>query len=367
MGVHQLSRTQARRIAVRAQLLDHRRPTDLVETVRHLTLLQLDPTAAIAPAADLVSWSRLGSAYHPDDLLRALERRQLIEIGSTVRPAEDAALYRAEMLELRDRPAVADWEKRYRAWLAANDACRQDILSRLRAGGPLPSREIPDTCVVPWKSTGWTNDQNVTRLLGIMAEHGEVAIAGRQGRDRLWDLADRVYPDDPVPSAQEAARIRNERRLRSLGIARSKSTKVPVEPYDVGEVGEPSEVEGVKGQWRVDPVYLEQSSFEGRAALLSPFDRLIHDRTRALELFGYEFGIEMYKPAAKRRWGYFALPILVEDRTVGKLAATADRKAGVLRIDAVHEDDPFTASVAEAVDAEVEALARWLELEVKRP
>ncbi|MER7169892.1 DNA glycosylase AlkZ-like family protein [Streptomyces mesophilus] len=365
MKVHTLSRVEARRIAVRAQLLHAERPTALTDTVRHLTLLQLDPTAAIAPAADLVSWSRLGAAYAPDHLVQALKERQLVEIGATVRPVEDAVLFRAEMAEMRSRPPVADWEKRFHGWLEANDACRKDILSRLEAGGPLLSRDIPDTCVLPWKSTGWTNDQNVIRLLGLMADLGEVAIAGRQGRNRLWDLADRVYPQAPVPDPEEALRVRDERRLRALGIARTKSTKVPIEPYDVGGAGEAAVVEGVKGEWRVDPVYLGQP-FEGRAALLSPFDRLIHDRKRAVELFDFEYGVEMYKPVAKRRWGYFALPILFHDRLVGKLDATADRKKGVLRVNAVHEDETFTKEMTVAVDAEVDALAAWLELEVER-
>ncbi|MYW69880.1 winged helix-turn-helix domain-containing protein [Streptomyces sp. SID8379] len=365
MNVHTLSRVEARRIATRAQLLHGERPSELTDVVRHLTLLQLDPVAAIAPAADLVSWSRLGAAYSPDLLVRMLKERELVEIGATVRPIEDAVLYRAEMAGMRNRPPVADWEKRMHGWLEANDACRRDILTRLEADGPLLSRDIPDTCVLPWKSTGWTNDQNVIRLLGLMADLGEVAIAGRQGRNRLWDLAERVYPDAAVPDPEEGLRVRNERRLRSLGIARSKSAKVPVEPYDVGGAGEAAVVEGVKGEWRVDPTYLGQS-FEGRTALLSPFDRLVHDRKRAMELFDFEFGVEMYKPAAKRRWGYFALPILFHDRLVGKLDATADRKKGVLRINAVHEDEVFTKEMTVAVDAEVDALAEWLELEVER-
>lgn len=127
----------------------------------------------------------------------------------------------------------------------------------------------------------------------------------------------------------EARRLRNERRLRALGIARATGTVLPVEPAVVGEAGEPAVVEGVKGEWRVDPTYLERP-FSGRAALLSPFDRLIHDRKRTAELFGYDYQLEMYKPAEKRRWGYFALPILYGDKLVGKLDATADRKAGVL-------------------------------------
>ncbi|GAA3194357.1 DNA glycosylase AlkZ-like family protein [Dactylosporangium siamense] len=333
--------------------------------VRHLTLLQIDPTAAIAPTADLVAWSRLGATYAPADLVDALKRRELVELAATIRPAEDLALYRAEMALRRDHAPGAFKYSRHPEWIRANDACRQDILARLAADGPLPSRTLPDTCAVPWASTGWTNDQNVIRLLDLMAAMGEVAVAGRQGRDRLWDLAERVYPDGPPVPADEAPRRRGERRLRALGIARAKTTEVPIEPWGVGEVGEPVVVEGVKGAWRVDPGQLDRlgEPFTGRAALLSPFDRLIHDRKRTLELFGFDYGLEMYKPVANRRWGYYALPILLGDRLVGKLDATADRKAGVLRVNAVHEDEPFDRT---AVDAEIAELAAWLGLDLQR-
>jgi uncharacterized protein YcaQ len=360
---HRLSLRDARRIAVQAQLLDRDRPAGLVGAVRHLTLLQIDPTAAIAPTADLVAWSRLGPQYAPADLAAALQRRSLIELAATIRPAEDLALYRADMAERRARQPVNGAQQAHRAWVEANDACRRDVLARLTAEGPLPSRALPDTCAVPWKSSGWTNDQNVIRLLEIMSARGEVAVAGRRGRDRLWDLAERVYPDDPVVPAAEALILRDERRLRSLGIARARTTKVPIEPYDVGQAGEPASVEGTAGEWRVDPALLGRA-FTGRTALLSPFDRLIHDRRRLLELFGFGYGLEMYKPAAKRRWGYYALPILHADRLVGKLDAVADRKAGVLRVNAIHQDEPFTEAVSAAVDGELTALAHWLRLDL---
>ena len=368
MAVHQLSRADARRIAVRAQLLDSRPPTGLLEVVRRLTLLQIDPTAAIAPNADLVAWSRLGSSYSPADLDTALADRALLELRAMIRPGEDLALYRADMAgwESAERGQQPGWRASQRDWVRANDACRRDILDRLGASGPMASRELPNTCEVPWRSSGWTNNRNVTQLLGFMVLRGEVAIAGRRGGDRLWDLATRVYPDDPVVPADEARRIRDERRLRALGIARARGPECPVEPVDVGEAGEPAVVEGVKGAWRVDPALLGQP-FSGRAALLSPFDRLLHDRRRAVELFDFDYQLEMYKPAAKRRWGYFALPILYGDRLVGKLDATADRDAGMLRVNAVHQDVPFDPTMTAAVEDEVKDLAGWLELDLTRP
>ena len=94
--------------------------------------------------------------------------------------------------------------------------------------------------------------------------------------------------------------------------------------------------------------------------MLSPFDRLSHDRKRALELFDFDYTLEMYKPAAQRRWGYFALPVLHGDRLVGKVDSKVDRKAKVLRVDAIHQDVRFTRAMTAGVMAELEDLAAWL-------
>jgi uncharacterized protein YcaQ len=356
-NVRQLTRVEARRIAVRAQLLDADRPGDLVAVVRQLTLLQLDPTAVIAPSADLVAWSRLGTSYQPAQLQQALEEdRTLFEFNAVVRPMSDLGFYLADM---------ATWPRheRPREWLRQNDRFRRDILDRLATSGPLVSRDIPDTSTVPWPSSGWTNDRNVTQMMEFLMMRGEVAIAGRRGRQRVWDLAERVYPaDTPVVPADEARRTRNERRLQSLGIAREKTTAVPVEPWDVGAVGEPAVIEGVSGTWRVAPDALAKP-IVGRTALLSPFDRLVHDRGRALDLFDFEYVLEMYKPKDKRRWGYFALPVLHDDQLIGKVDATADRKASAVVVHAVHQDVRFTRVMTAAVRAELRALAQWLGLE----
>ncbi len=351
---------------MRAQLLTSQRPADLLTVVRRLTALQLDPVSAVAPSADLVAWSRLGAAYHPDHLKAAMAGKSIIELRAFLRPAEDIAAYRADMAAWPGAGELRDWQVFNREWVAANDACRRDILARLAADGPLQSRELPDTCVKPWQSTGWTNNKNITRLLEFMVARGEVAVAGRKGRERLWDLAERVYPDHPVLPAAQAERERDRRRLQALGIARSVGTEMPSEPSLVGQAGEAAEIEGVRGQWRVDPSYLDGlgGPFDGRAALLSPFDRIVHDRARAADIFEFEYQLEMYKPAAKRRWGYYALPVLYGDRLVGKLDATADRKGGLLRVTAIHQDVPFTADMSEAVNAEIASLAAWLKLDL---
>ncbi|MCM0674812.1 winged helix DNA-binding domain-containing protein [Micromonospora phytophila] len=357
MVVPCLSRNEARRIAIRAQLLDAPRPTDLVNICERLTLLQIDPTAAIAPSADLVLWSRLGSTYDPADLTRAVETdRTLVETVAYIRSPRDLPAVIAEA-RARTHPFT-------QAWFEENEPFRRDILALLGTRGPLLSRDIPDTSVVPWPSSGWTNNRNVTRMLESMALHGDVAISGRKGRQRYWDLPGRVYRADlPSLDLDVAVRHRDERRLAALGIARSTGPQIPGESPYVGDAGEEVVVEGTPGTWRVHPAYVDLP-FEGRTALLSPFDRLIHDRVRTEQLFGFEYILEMYKPRDKRRWGYYALPVLHGDQLVGKLDATADRKAGTFVVNAIHEDVPFTTAMTAAIRTEIEDLADWLDLEV---
>ncbi|HWI43002.1 MAG TPA: crosslink repair DNA glycosylase YcaQ family protein [Nocardioides sp.] len=355
--MQELGLEQARRVAVRAQLLDARRPESLVSTVDQLTLLQIDPTAAVAPSVDLVCWSRLGEGYDHSDLTFALEtERSLVEHSSFVRPMDDIGLVLATSDDLVHHTA--------REWLEANASFRADVLAVLAERGPCVAGEVPDTCVVPWASSGWNNDKNVNRMLEMLTRTGDVAISGRAGKLRLWDLAERVYPPDlHVPSYDDARAELDRRRLGSLGIARP-SSKVQGEEIGAAGQGEPCTVEGLDGPWHADPDALAavDEAFEGRAAFLSPYDRLVYDRARALDLFDFDYVLEMYKPAAQRRWGYFALPILVGERLVGKLDAKADRKAGVLRVDVVHEDFPWDPATGEAVEAELEGLADWLGL-----
>jgi uncharacterized protein YcaQ len=357
-AAHRIDRTTARRIAVRAQLLDASRPTDLMTVLRALTSIQFDHTNAVAPNADLVLWSRLGDRYSMADLRAALEAREVIELRGMLRPADDLALYRAEMAAW---PGVdpPGYRRTQAEWVKLNDGCRRDILRRLRESGPMTSREIPDTCTKPWASSGWNNNRNVVMMLGFMEVRGEIAAVGMEGRDRLWDLAERVHPDTPAVPLVEAIRTRNERRLRSLGIARAKTTETPIEPNDVGPVGVQAVIDGVNGEWRVDPDQLDRP-FEGRTVLISPLDRLVYDRARMVDLFEFDYALEMYKPVHKRKWGYFALPILHGDQLVGKVDATWDKKRRALRVDAVHEDVRFTKAMAAGVDREIAELTTWL-------
>ncbi|MGH3449018.1 MAG: DNA glycosylase AlkZ-like family protein, partial [Nocardioidaceae bacterium] len=180
--MHKLAPDEARRIAVRAQLLDAERPPDLVGMVERLTLLQIDPTSAVAPSADLVAWSRLGSSYSPAELTRALEvDRSLTELVAMIRPTSELPVH----LGLSAFGAHPSTQR----WLQANERFRRDLLAQVKSGGPLLSRDLEDTCVEPWDSSGWNANRNITRMLELMVMRGEVAVSSRQGRQRIFDLA----------------------------------------------------------------------------------------------------------------------------------------------------------------------------------
>jgi uncharacterized protein YcaQ len=348
-----LTKQRARQVAVCAQLLDARPRPTLIGMIDHLGFVQLDPTAALAPSADLVAWSRLGTGYRPEQLRAALEGdRLLFEYNAMVYPMTDLALYRPAM---RDWPPdESPWSQRARAWVEANGPFRRYVLTQLEGSGPVRSRDLQDRSVTAWSSGGWTNHRSVTQMLEFLTARGEVAVSARVGNQRLWDLADRVYPVDvPVLDAVEARRRRDAKRLQALGVAR---------PSVVGEAGVLARIDGVPGLWRVQPDLLD-TVFEGRTALLSPFDRLVHDRARAQELFDFEYRLEMYVPKDKRRWGYYALPVLQDDRLVAKVDAKADRATATLRLNAIHLEAHVPDTARDAILRELDALASWLDLE----
>lgn len=372
--MRELTVQQARTVAVRAQRLDAAEPgaaasTDLLGLVHHLTRLPADLTRHICPSAEHIAWTRLRSPETPALLEQAMGDGQLVELFGDLVLAEDVALRTAEMQRWPDdEPMTEQSRDRVREWVETNDECRRDILDLVGREGPLATRDLPDTCVLPWASSGWTNGKNVRRLVGFMVRRGELALAAREGGEPLWDLAERVYPADPPVPAEQARALREQRRLRAIGIARPNPHRVAENPHRFGELGERVRVEGLRGFWQIDPEQLArlEEPLEPRAALLSPFDGLVMDRTRMAELFGSDYVLEMYLPEAKRRWGYFALPILFGTNLVGKLDARTDLDSGQLWVTAVHHDTEFTSAMTGAVDDEIEALAAMLGVSVRR-
>ena len=291
---------EARRIAVRAQLLDGS-ATDVLETVRRLGFLQLDPISTVAPPQQLVLWSRLGPSFDTAELERLLwEERKLVEWRAFLWPIEDLPLLRARMR----RPL----NKNAREWLAENRSFRRHVLRKLEQRGPLLSREIEDHAGHRREDHDWWGARKMGLMLEILAANGEVAVVGRRGKQRVWDLAERWYPPETerLP-ARVAERLIADRGFRALGVRHTKQ----------GWEAHPEAVDG--------PV-------PERATLLSPFDRLVHDRDRAEALFGFYYRLEMYVPKAKREYGYYVLPLLVGDRIVGRAEPRFDRRTRTLEL-----------------------------------
>jgi len=356
---HQLTRDQARRIAVRAQLLDAVRPGDVVEVAEQLGAIKIDPTAVIAPAEHTILWSRIGYAYEPGQLSKVVERdRLLFEFDGAFRPIGLLPM----ML-----PAMRRWPRREstKAWLEANDRFRRDVVARLRSDGPLLAGEIDDTAQVSRPPDGWSGANQVPIMLDFLHRQGVVAIAGREGRHRRWDLAERVYPAGmPEFDDEEAAALLDERRLKAAGIAKQKSPWTPV-----GQAGEPAVIEGMTQKYRVDPeaVAALQQDDGGRVAFLNPYDGMLFDRPRLRELFEFDYVLEQFKPKPQRRYGLFAHPILMGDRFVGMLEATVDRDKKQLDVAAVHEFTGLDAEELEMVRAEIGELAEWLGVDLIEP
>lgn len=308
--------------------------------VRRSGALQLDPTAHVAPNHVLAVWSRLGRHDEPG-LRRLIAQRKLHEYDAFIIPAEHLPLRVAER-QLILTPDKS-WGRMIRRFLELNSGFVRYIVRELEARGPLPSDALEDRAKVPWPpppakpSRGWNSERNRTMALECLQSLGRVMVSGRKGPKRLWDLADRVAPDLERIDPRHVPRLVAERRLHHAGIVRASALRIWYQKVpDLTGIGERVKVEGVRGDWLVRSDLLRDAELPRRLTLLSPFDRLIHDRTRAKDLFGFEFTMEIYVPKELRRWGYFAMPVLDTDRVVAITDPEFDRAAGVLRVDAIH-------------------------------
>jgi uncharacterized protein YcaQ len=320
----EVSVEEARRIAVRAQLLDGS-ATDVVSTVRRLGFLQLDPISTVAPPQQLVLWSRL-EPFDRGELDRLLwEERQLVEWNAYLWPIEDLPLLKARMRR-RDRPL----DLRIIGYLKENASYRRYVLRELERRGPLLSREIEDHKPSGREAHSWWGERKMGLMLSLLNQRGEVAVVGRRGRQRLWDLAERWYPETAKQSFEE-------HRFRSLGVKLERGRLVAhPEAEDPGRVA-------------------------SRVTFLSPFDQLVHDRDRAEALWDFYYRLEMYVPKAKREYGYYVLPILRGDRVIGRIEPVHDRKAGKLRVLGVWWEDGVRPA---SLTAPLKSLARFLGAEL---
>ena len=364
--MRKLSLDAARRIAVRATRLDTPRPKSILDVVRETGPLQLDPTNAVARTELLVLWSRLGDydVRELDDLL--WKQKALFTWRAFLYPVEDWPLVLAAGRGFPDYPDIT-------AWLRDNKSFERYVLATLKRNGPTPQSELEDRSVRPWESTGWTHGKNVSQLLEFLWAQGKVLVSARRGQERVWDLAERVVPPAPKLSPRDAVLAHLEQRFRQLGPMTASGYKrvpllrglPPVADAFARLVGDGvlvgHEIDGVRGTWYVHRDLLEPPRpFRGRTTLLSPFDPLVYDRTRAQGLWSFRYKLEIYVPAAKREFGYYVLPILHRDRLVGRIDPLFDRKAAVLRVNEVYAEEGAPENAGAAVAKAIRELARWL-------
>jgi uncharacterized protein YcaQ len=304
----------------------------VLDTVERLGFLQLDPISTVAPAQQLVLWSRLGRTCDPAELDRLLAERRLFEWDAFIWPADALPLIRSLM---RRRSARYSHDRRATEFLRANPGFRRYVLRELEQRGPLLSRELEDRSAGAREAHRWYGSRRVAIMLDVLHRRGQVAIVGRRGGQRLWDLAERWYPETETVPLREAERLLLERRRRALGVWLE------------------------QGRLHVHPD-ASDDRVPQRVTLLSPFDRLVHDRDRAEALFGFRYRLEMYVPKAKREFGYYVLPILSGDRLIGRIDPFFDRKSRVLRVHAVYAETDAPADGWPAVRGAIESLAEWL-------
>ncbi len=284
----------------------------MLSTVRRLGFLQLDPISTVAPPQQIVLWSRLGG-FDQDELDRLLwTEKKLFEWNAFVWPIEDLPLIRARM---REPWGHYKWQRWAKEFLKEHAAFRRYVLRELERRGPMLSRDLEHPAArAEERYVWWGTRAQLTWMLELMHRRGQIAVAGRRGGQRLWDLAERWFPEsEPVPLA-EARRVLDEKRFRALGVRLERGRLVAHPETEDGPVG-------------------------NRVTFLSPFDRLVHDRRRAEALWDFHYRLEMYVPPAKREYGYYVLPILRGDRLVGRIEPVFDRKAGVLRVNGVWWED----------------------------
>jgi uncharacterized protein len=373
-----LSRTDARRLAVRSQLLAGPRPHSLLAVIERLGQVQVDPTSIVARAERLTIWSRLG-AYDVDELRRLLEEtRELFEYRAFLLPMANLELYRPAM---RRFPSQRTTRGRLTAeWLRDNTAFRAYVLDELARRGPLPSGAFDDRAEVPWQTGGWNDGKNIGQMLEALARSGAIAISRRDGAQRVWDLTTRIWPEtDDLPDEVVAIELL-DRRLRAKGITRVPfgdglhyelpAGELAIESLLTDGVAVPVTIDGVDGEWLAHRDALDElhaGPFDGRTAIIGPFDPLIADRERTEALFGFTYAFELYKPAAKRQYGPYALVVLDEDRLVGRLDVRMDRRTRRLILNGWYPEAGTASRVRASAQAELEALGTWLGAESVDP
>lgn len=389
MDVLKLSPQDARRTAVAAQQLSGPFPDDtkenLLNVMRHLRCLQLDPIRAVERTQYLVLWSRLGQ-YTRDYLHELVYKdQQLFEYwahAASIVLTEDYPLHEYKMVRYGE--GGRKWPQRLAKWVKDNEEFKKYILAEIDRRGPLLTKDFEDRSKVPWASSGWSSGRSVAYMIDYLWTRGELMVSQRDGLKRWWDLAERVLPIDELDKGWTAEQVTYDAAQKSLkalgvGTARDINRHFIEKRYEGLEevltqlqaegVVIPAEVEGWPGERFVHRDNLglvegvQNGRWQPRTTLLSPFDNLIRDRDRTELMWDFYYRIEIYVPKAKREYGYYVLPILHGDDLIGRISPRMDRKKKNLHVEAVYleETAPRDKETGAAVRGAIERLGRFLE------
>lgn len=382
----------ARRLAIAKQRLagppPRSSPAKVLDVVRSIRCVQLDPISVVARSPLLVLRSRI-DGFQPRHLDRLLFRdHSLFEYwahAASIVLSEDYPIFRYRMRNWT-RTGPGAWSDRTRAWIQSNAKLRRSVLSELRRRGPLRVRDFPDHSVESWVSSGWTRDRNVDQMVRFLWIQGKVMVADRNGLEKWWDLAERVLPEavrrERMTDGQVARRA-IELSLRCLGVGTPAHVRGH---FTHGYPGLPEILQGFErrglverveivdegaprpGTWYVHrddlPLLerIEGGRWEPRTTMLSPFDNLMHDRKRLLDLFGLDYKMEIYVAAAKRRHGYYSMPVLDGDRFIARVDPAYDRQRSRLIVRQVVAEPGIKLNAANTrvVSSAAFDLAAWL-------
>lgn len=393
--VRSITPSTARRLAIAKQhLTAPRRPSSvqgILNVVEDLGCLQLDPLSTVARSHTLVMFSRLGpyDTARLDQLI--YQDRALFEYWAHAASLVLTRDYPIHHFRMRTYAKTDDpWHQRIAEWIEANKPLRDYILREIKRNGPTSSRSLTESGIVPksWVSSGWTGDRNISRMLDFLWMQGKIMVAKRQGLNKFWDLSERVLPEwtpREKLSGREIVTRAAQTSLRALGVGTERhisqhyiSGRYPNLKERLRELEHAGEIERLeiraygnaawKGEWFVHAAdvprleSIERGEFEGRTVLLSPFDNLVRDRVRNLQFWDFDYKIEIYTPQAKRKYGYYVLPILHGDQLIGRIDPQMNRAHGILNIHAIHLEPaaPRDLETARAVRDAIQELGAFL-------
>ena len=347
---------------------------DVLDTIRRMGVLQIDSISVVARSPYLVLWSRIG-AYDPIWLDELLAEGAIFEYWSHAAcfvPIEDYGLYRRLMLDKTDKTRV---------WMEAHPDALEHVMGHIRKEGPVRSAEFART---DGKAGGWWEWKPEKRALEHLFAAGELMISHRENFHRVYDLRERVlanalpdWEDALAPTELEVRRSLALKAVRALGVAVARwvpdyfrtpkrgAASLLEELADDGSLLR-AEIEDEPAYVHPENARLAGEVLSGRprssgTTLLSPFDPVVWDRTRASELFGFDYKIEVYTPAARRRYGYYSLPILHGGALVGRLDAKAHRKEGIFEVKVIHLEPhvPVSDELVASLAGALRACASW--------